>query len=89
MKHSNRFRHESLQSPDSIKGLLKALTNGIGKGKVVLEDDNGNMILEPEGLLHLKISANQDDDRNRINIKISWQGENNIPKKKDLKITDK
>ncbi len=89
MKQSSRFRHESLQSPDSIKGLLKALTQGIGKGKVVLEDDNGNMVLEPEGLLHLKISANQDDDRNRINIKISWQGENNIPEKKDLKITDK
>ncbi|NVK20262.1 MAG: amphi-Trp domain-containing protein [Methylocystaceae bacterium] len=89
MKQSSRFRHESLQTTDSIKSLLKALTQGIGKGKVVLEDEDGNMVLEPEGLLHLKISANQDDDQNRINIKISWQGEHNIPSKKDLKISDK
>lgn len=89
MKQSSRFRHESLQTTDSIKSLLKALTQGIGKGKVVLEDEDGNMVLEPEGLLHLKISANQDDDHNRINIKISWQGEQNIPSKKELKISDK
>lgn len=89
MKQNTRFRHESLQDPDSIKALLKALTNGIARGKVVLEDEDGSMIMEPEGLLHLKMRAKQDDDHNSLSIKISWQGEQTVPEKKKIKISDK
>lgn len=89
MTQSTRFRHESLQSADSIKGLLKALTNGVAKGKIVLEDEDGNMVLEPEGLLHLKVSANQDNERSNITLRISWREENSLPKKKSLKINEK
>lgn len=89
MKHNSRFRHESMQTTDSIKTLLKALTNGIAKGKLVLEDEDGNMVMEPDGLLNFKVSAQQEDDLSRINIRISWHGDQKLPKKKELKISDK
>lgn len=89
MKQNSRFRHESLQSTESIKTLLKALTNGLAKGKIVFEDGDQAITLEPEGLLHFKLSANQEDDRNNINLKISWQGEQTVTKNNDLKISVK
>lgn len=74
-KENTNFRHESLQDRESIKELLKALTRGIGKGKVQFNDDNGEITMEPEGLLNLKITATQEDRRHRINIRITWQEE--------------
>ena len=89
MKRNNRFRHESLQDEKSIKELLTALSNGLAKGKIVLEDENDSMMLEPHGLLRLKISASQDEDRSRLTVRISWKEEDNIPKGKSLKINSK
>ena len=74
-KENSRFRHESLQDRESIKELLKAVTRGIGKGKVRFSDDNGEIVMEPEGLLNLKISASQEEGRHRISIRIRWQEE--------------
>lgn len=89
MKRSNRFRHESLQSRDSIENLLKALTKGLADGKVVFEDEDDSMVMEPNGLLRLKISASQDEDRSRIDFRITWKEEQDLPKKKNLKIRSK
>ena len=79
MKDDARFRHESLQDPQSIKELLKALTNGLGRGEITLQDDNGSLTMHPSGLLHLRITASVDDERNRLDIRIRWQGEHDIP----------
>ena len=89
MKQNSRFTYESLQDQDSIKDLLKAISSGISKGRIVLEDEDGVLTMEPEGLLHLKVTASQEDERNRLNIRITWQGETEVPKKKPLKITSK
>jgi len=89
MKRNNRFSHESLQDESTIKNLLEALSNGLAKGKVVLEDGDDSMTLEPHGLLRLKVSANQDEDRSRISVRISWKEEDNLPKGKRLKINNK
>lgn len=80
------FKHESLQSRKSIQDILKALTKGIGKGVVELTDDEGDIILEPEGLLNLKISARKEDSHNRLDIRIRWQTEEEEPKQKSLSV---
>ena len=86
MKHNAKFVHESLQDQNSIKSLLKAISNGIGKGKVVLEDEDGVLTLNPEGLLHLKISASEEEDKSKINLRISWDNKKEIPADKPIKI---
>lgn len=90
MKQSkNSFRHESLQDNKTIRDLLKAITSGVAKGKVVLSDEDGEIVMKPEGLLHLKVTASQEDAHNRLNIRISWQSEDDDAKKRSLKVSDK
>lgn len=90
MKQVNKsFRHESLQDTKSIKEILKAVTNGMGKGKISLSDDRGEIVLEPEGLLHLKITARQEDEDNRLTLRIRWRSDKEGPKKKALTVSDK
>jgi hypothetical protein len=47
------------------------------------------MVLEPDGLLHLKLTANQEENRHRINLRITWQSEGELPKKKNLRVSNK
>ena len=89
MKQNNRFRHESLQDQDSIKELLSAVVEGLAKGKIVLEDENGTMTMMPKGMLQLKLTGSQEDEQNRLDIRIKWKGKEQLPKKKDVKISSK
>ena len=83
----NSFRHESLQDRESIQEILDAITRGIGKGKVTFSDDDDKMVMKPEGLLHLKLTASQEDNRQRINIRVTWQVEHSkVRKKSRLKV---
>jgi amphi-Trp domain-containing protein len=72
-RRKNSFRHESLQNRDSIQAILKALTEGIAKGKVTFSDDDDSISMTPEGLLNLKLIVSQEDNRNRINLRITWE----------------
>ena len=87
MKQSTSFRHESLQDSKSVKRLLKSLMNGISKGKVRLEDEDGTMTIAPEGLANLKITATQDGKKNRINIRLTWYEDREPIKEKPIKIS--
>ena len=72
-RRKNSFRHESLQNRDSIQTILKALNEGIAKGKVSFSDDDDSISMAPDGLLNLKLSVSQEDNRNRINLRITWE----------------
>ena len=77
MRHQkDRFRHDSLQDAKSISRILDAITKGIAKGKLVFSDEDDKIVIEPDGLLELKVIASREDDRQRINIRVSWQVEN-------------
>lgn len=82
----NTFRHESLHDADSVRDILEALTKGLGKGKLSFSDDDGEIIMRPEGLLHLKLRASCEDNRNRVDLRISWQTAQKVPKKKPLSV---
>ena len=81
------FRHESLQDEKTISEILKSVTNGIAKGSVSFKDADDEIVMQPEGLLHLRIKASQEENRRQINIRISWQVENKPLKKKSLSVT--
>lgn len=91
MRQSKKnFRHESLQDRDSIQAILKAITQGVAKGKLTLSDEEGEMVLNPDGLLQLKVTATQDTDRHRLNLRITWQAEERQLKPgKTLKVKSK
>ena len=72
-RKKNSFRHESLQNRDSIQAILKALTDGIAKGKLSFSDDDDSISMAPDGLLNLKLIVSQEENRNRINLRITWE----------------
>ena len=76
------FRHQSLQDEKSIQDILQSITNGIAKGKITFSDEDEKIVMRPEGLLDLKVTASQEENRNRFNIRISWQVDDSREKKK-------
>lgn len=82
----NSFRHESLQDAQTIQDMLKALSKGIAKGKLSFSDEDGEIVMEPEGLLNLKVTASQDEGRHRVNIRITWQAEEAVKQKKPMQL---
>jgi len=72
----NSFRHDSLQDSKSISKVLDAITKGLAKGKLVFSDDDDKIVMKPDGLLELKVTASQEDDRQRVSIRITWEEEN-------------
>ena len=81
-KGKKSFRHESLQDSKSISDILQSITKAIEKGKLVFSDEDDRIVMEPEGLLQLKVTASQEDSRQRINVRISWQVEETDNRKK-------
>jgi amphi-Trp domain-containing protein len=76
MKHGkSSFRHESLQDRKSIRAILKALLDGIDKGKLSFSDADDEIVMQPQGLMNVRITASQEDNRNRVNLRITWQAE--------------
>ena len=75
MKQNGRFRHESLQDTKTIQDLLSAITKGMGAGKVTLEDDKAKLVMEPSGMLRLKINAAVEDGQNKLDVRITWQSD--------------
>ena len=69
---NSSFRHESLQDAKSIKSLLRAIERGLADGEITLKDEEGKLVLTPEGLLRLKITASHEEDRQKLTIRISW-----------------
>lgn len=80
------FRHESLQDIDSIQALLKALSKGLAKHKLSFTDEDGEISLEPEGLLNLKLTASNEEGRQRVNLRITWQVEDEQQANKTLRV---
>ena len=81
------FSHESLQDADSIPDLLDALARGIRSGKLTFSDEDGKIVLRPEGLLNVKLTASRDDGRNRVTLRIRWlEAEERKSKKRTLKV---
>ena len=85
-KNKLSFRHESLQDAKTIKGILKALTDGMAKGVLSFSDEDDSIELKPQGLMNLKITASQEDNLNRVNIRITWQSEEKPGKNKTIKV---
>lgn len=81
MERKGRFRHQSLQDRKSIQKLLDAVKRGISKGELQFGDDTGDITLEPNGLMNLRVTAANEDGQSRLDLRITWT--NDTQDKKD------
>jgi amphi-Trp domain-containing protein len=72
-KQKGRFRHQSIQDQKSLVKLLKSITEGLQKGELVLSDEQGEVVLSPQGLIHLKLAAEKEGGANRLTLRVGWQ----------------
>ncbi|WP_305987746.1 amphi-Trp domain-containing protein [Roseibium sp. MMSF_3544] len=72
MERKGRFRHQSLQDKKSIQKMLDAVKRGIAKGELQFGDDTGDITLEPNGLMNLRVTATIEDDQSRLDLRITW-----------------
>lgn len=74
MKSKTEFKHEALLDTADIQDVLKALSKGLGKGKLEFNDEkDGELTLQPRGLLHMKVSASEEEGRQQFEIKVRWE----------------
>ena len=86
-QHKKSFRHDSLQDTQSIAQILSAINEGLQNEKLIFSDEEDEILLNPKGLLQLKVTAAQDDNKHSFSFKVSWQTQDtNINKKNKLKI---
>jgi len=80
MERKGRFRHQSLQDKKSIQKLLDAVKRGITRGELEFGDDTGEIILEPKGLMTLRVTATVEDDQSRLDLRITWTNDSDNAK---------
>jgi amphi-Trp domain-containing protein len=83
-QNKKNFRYESLQDQQTMLKILTAVTDGLEKGKLVLRDDADEIVLNPQGLLQIKVTATQEDNRCSFGLKVSWQIEDEKTTQKNM-----
>jgi amphi-Trp domain-containing protein len=88
-QHKKSFRHDSLQDRQSILKILHAVTEGLEQGNLILSDDDDEIALSLAGLMQLKLTASQENNKYAFALKVSWQTETDSPKKSTLHVFSK
>jgi amphi-Trp domain-containing protein len=73
MSSDGKFEFDSVQDQKSIQIFLAALTEGFGKGRVVLRSDTEEITLTPGTLMDFAVKAKRKDGESKMTIKISWK----------------
>jgi amphi-Trp domain-containing protein len=73
MSSDGKFEFDSVQDEKSIQAFLAALTEGFGKGRVVLRSDTEEITLTPGALVDFAVKAKRKDGESKMTIKISWK----------------
>ncbi len=73
MPSDGKFEFDSVQDEKSIQAFLAALTEGFGKGRVVLRSESEEITLTPGSLVSFGVKAKRKDGESKMTIKISWK----------------
>lgn len=86
MANNERFDHESYQDTETIKQYLLSLVDGFGKGQITLNSRNDHLDLPLSNFVKFKVRAKKNDDKNKIEISISWRDASEDKKREPIKI---
>lgn len=75
MKSKSSFKHESLVDKATVIEFLESLKKSIKKGDVSFSDGEGELSLQPQGAMYLKVKASDEEGRQQIELKVRWDHE--------------
>lgn len=67
------FQHESLEDGKSISAYLQAVREGFAQGTLRLSDQDGAIVLQPDGLVNFEVRATQRRGRAKLTMTFSWR----------------
>ena len=74
MANEERFDFESLQDRETVQAYLKALIDGIEKGRISLHSDEKEIEMFPCELLKFSLKAKRKPHSgNQLTVKIAWK----------------
>ena len=73
MSGEGKFEFDSIQDPVSIQDFLLALSDGFGKGRIMLQSESEEIVLHPSALLGVSVKAKRKGNENKISLKITWK----------------
>lgn len=69
---SERFKHRSIQDPESIVRYLAALKDGFEQGALVFSTNGERLVVKPQGLINLEVEAKRKGEGIKLNLKFRW-----------------
>ena len=73
MTKKKEFAYEALQEAGSIVKYLQAVADGFESGVLTLSDKNGQVTLEPRGLIDFEVRITRKRDQTRLTLSLSWK----------------
>ncbi|MCB2225037.1 MAG: amphi-Trp domain-containing protein [Desulfarculaceae bacterium] len=70
-----RFKHQSMQDPQSIVRYLAALKDGFQSGALVFSTNGKRLVLKPQGLVNLEVEAKRKGEGIKLTLKFRWNEE--------------
>ncbi len=71
--NKSEFRHESLHDAAAVINYLKAITAGLESGALRLARADDTLTLSPQGLVRMKVRAEQGGRRSGLSLKLTWR----------------
>jgi amphi-Trp domain-containing protein len=83
------FEHDSLQDTETLVAYLKEVTRGFEEGKLSVSGRDGEINLEPRGMIRFELRVSERADRCRLNMRFTWkpEPEEEVDRQDDLKIS--
>ncbi|WP_022661392.1 amphi-Trp domain-containing protein [Paucidesulfovibrio longus] len=72
MLHEEKIFFETLDDPETVKQLLLHVVEGIDRGRVILADEEDEMVFYPGSLLKLTIRGKRAQSTSSIKMTVSW-----------------
>ena len=73
MSSEEKFIHESVQDPQTIKEYLESLEEGFDNRRIVLESEGRQLLLTPEDMLKFTIKAKKKGGVSKLTLKLEWK----------------
>jgi len=73
MEKESRFKYESVQDTETLHRYLEALTNGFSTGEIRFSSRDGEVAMQPQGLIGFVVEAKSTGGRMKLHLKFSWR----------------
>jgi amphi-Trp domain-containing protein len=73
MSQDEKFEFESVQDCRTIQKYLQALQEGFEQGRIVLNAEGSEIVLNPGGYMKFEVAVKRKGVENKLSLKVAWK----------------